>query len=185
MIFENPCHLNPDVVKLDSLPDLWQLTYWVQGEARKASAPRKEREGSAHLAAWDLHRQRVHAGKLPVPTCSQLDFLGCPVQSWVSFSTILQPINHAGNKTPDLVPSSDFWRVCGLGSQQFGTLWKKTPSTQNKQVSSPLGFTGRTHDLGLASLASESLPFSHRKPPFYSECARHWGVIPMNPYTPH
>lgn len=128
---------NPDVVKLDFLPGLWQLTCWVKREVGKSVCSQKQkwRQGiftSMKLSTDSEDRQ----GKPPMPASSQLDFPGYLIQSeTVSFSSILQPINHAGKKPLDSVPSS--WLLKSLWPQK-SAIWNflyerrhHQPSTSN------------------------------------------------------
>ena len=120
------------------------------------------------------------------PTCPQLDFLRHLIQSEaVSFSSILQPINQAGNKTPDSMPSSQLlnslWpgksaicnNVYGRGHLQS--------STNKPSLLSHL--TGRHMNLARPHWHGSHSCF-HLKLPFHSVDPRHWafiGIIPMNP----
>lgn len=101
----------------------WQVG-WGEGSEKYLQPEAKVK--AVHIYQHVLSTDSETQEKPPMPSCSQLDFPGHLIQSEaVSFSSILQPINHVGNKTPDSVPSSSFWRVCDLKSQQFGTFSMK------------------------------------------------------------
>lgn len=159
------------------------LGNWHVGEGRRwEKCPQLEAKVKVvHVHQHEAVRRqwRQTQGTPPVPFSSQLDFPGHLIQSeTVRVSSILQPIKHAGNKTPDSVPppptpppASEESVASKVSSLELPP-WKKTPSTQYKQLLFLLTFTGRTLESGQASMTQESLPFSHKKPPFHSARAR-------------
>lgn len=128
-------------------------------------------------------------GKPPMSTCSQLDFLGHLIQSEaVSFSSILQPINHAGNKTPDLVPSSRLLKSLWPGKS---AIWNFLYERRHRQPKASKFYTflhlmgGHMH-LAWTCWHQNAPVFHTERPPFHLARARHWavpGIIPMNPYA--
>lgn len=126
-----------------------------------------------------------------MPTCSQLDFLRLLIQSEaVSFCSILQPISHAGNKTPDLVPSSRLLKSLWPGKSG---IWNFLYERRHRQPSTSKFYPffhvmGGHVDLVWPCWHQNYSCFHTERPPFHSACAKHWavtGVIPINPYAPH
>ena len=182
VIFENPCHL-----KFRCTQAWFSSRLLAADKLGEGKSQEKHLHPEVLLSAWGCPWTRVQTeGKSSTPTCPQLDFLRHLIQSEaVSFSSILQPINLAGNKTPDSMPSS----------QLLKSLWP-TKSAICNNVYGRGHLQSSTNKLSLLShlmgghmnLARPhwhgSHSYFHLKLPFHSVDPRHWAftrIIPMNP----
>lgn len=171
--------LSPEIQMWSSLIFSQTFGSWyVGGRGRlvKVSAARGQSEGGADSPAWGRPQTVKTPGQPPMPASSQLDFPGHLIQSEaVSFSSILQPINHAGNQPPDSVPSS--WLLKSLWPQK-SAIWNFLYERRHHQPSinkaSPfLHLLGGHLNLVRPHWRKNHYHFNIKKPPFHSACARH------------
>lgn len=166
VIFENPCHLKFRCTQAWFSSRLLAADKLVEGKSQE-----KHLQPEALLSAWGCPWTWVQTeGTSSTPTCSQLDFLRHLIQSEaVSFSSILQPINHAGNKIPDSMPSYQLLKSLWPGkSANWKNIYGRGHSQPSiNKLSLFLHLMGG--DLNLARPHwHRSHSCFHLKPPFHS-----------------